>query len=73
MATYREETDLALMMAREAAKVILPHFRTDIRVDTKADNSPVTIADRNSEEAIRKLMEKHTPGYGIIGEEFANG
>ena len=69
-AGYREETELALMMAREAAKIILPHFQTAIRVETKQDNSPVTIADRNSEEALRKLMEKHTPGYGIIGEEF---
>jgi histidinol-phosphatase len=33
-------------------------------------DSPVTIADRKSEEALRALMEKHTPGYGIIGEEF---
>lgn len=70
MATYREETELALTMAREAARIILPHFQAPIQVETKQDNSPVTIADRNSEEALRKLMERHTPGYGIIGEEF---
>jgi myo-inositol-1(or 4)-monophosphatase len=72
MGAFREEIELALMMAQEAAGIILPHFReaASIRVETKADNSPVTIADRAAEEALRKLMEKHTPGYGIIGEEF---
>jgi histidinol-phosphatase len=72
MDAYRDELDLALMMAREAGKIILPHFReaASLNVETKADNSPVTIADRAAEEALRKLMEKHTPGYGVIGEEF---
>jgi myo-inositol-1(or 4)-monophosphatase len=72
MGAYREEIELALMMAREAAQIILPHFRAaaSLAVETKADNSPVTIADRAAEEALRKLMERHTPGYGIIGEEF---
>lgn len=72
MAAYGEESELALMMAREAAKIILPHFQTTLSVETKQDNSPVTIADRNSEEALRALMLKHTPGYGIIGEEFGS-
>lgn len=74
MTAYREETELALAMAREAGKIILPHFReaASLRVETKADNSPVTVADRSAEEALRNLMEKHTPGYGIIGEEFGS-
>jgi histidinol-phosphatase len=70
MSAYREETDLALRMASEAGKIILSYFQTTIQVETKTDNSPVTIADRKSEEALRNLMERHTPGYGIIGEEF---
>ncbi len=72
MGGYREEMELALTMASEAGKIILPHFRdaASLRVETKADKSPVTIADRSAEEALRKLMETHTPGYGIIGEEF---
>lgn len=70
MQGYREELDLALHLAAEAGKAVLPHFRTTLAVETKADNSPVTIADRGAEELLRNLMEKHTPGYGIIGEEF---
>ncbi len=70
MNAYREETELALRMAQEAGKIILAYFQTAVQVETKKDNSPVTIADRKSEEALRALMEKHTPGYGIIGEEF---
>lgn len=70
MPAYREELDLALHLAAEAGRAILPHFQTALQVETKADNSPVTIADRKAEELIRGLMERHTPGYGIIGEEF---
>jgi histidinol-phosphatase len=70
MTAYREETELALRMAADAKKIILQYFQTGLQVETKQDNSPVTIADRKSEEALRQLMEKHTPGYGIIGEEF---
>jgi myo-inositol-1(or 4)-monophosphatase len=70
MAAYREETELALRMAGEAGKIVLAYFQTAMQVETKQDNSPVTIADRKAEEALRALMGKHTPGYGIIGEEF---
>jgi histidinol-phosphatase len=67
---YLEELALAERMAAEAAKSILAYFQTSLQVETKADQSPVTIADRKAEELLRGLMEKHTPGYGIIGEEF---
>jgi histidinol-phosphatase len=69
---YQEELQLALHMASEAAQVIRRHFRTGLQVETKRDNSPVTLADRGAEEVIRDLMRKHTPDYGIIGEEFGN-
>ena len=48
MNAYREETELALRMAAEAKKIILEHFQTGLQVETKSDNSPVTIADRKS-------------------------
>jgi histidinol-phosphatase len=67
---YQEELDFALHMAATAAQIVLPHFRKGIQVEFKRDLSPVTIADRGAEEALRKLMQKQTPDYGIIGEEF---
>lgn len=70
MVAYREELDLALHMVREAGKAVLPFFQTALQVETKADNSPVTLADRRAEELLRVIMEKQTPAYGIIGEEF---
>jgi histidinol-phosphatase len=70
MRAYKEELDFALTMAAEAGRIVLSHFQTSLQVETKQDKSPVTIADKQSEEALRNLMAKHTPGYGIIGEEF---
>ncbi len=70
MGAYQEELDFALVMAAEAGKIVLSHFQTSLHVETKQDNSPVTIADKKSEEALRAMMTKQTPTYGIIGEEF---
>jgi histidinol-phosphatase len=70
MVNYQEETKFALQMAAEASKIVLAYFQTSLQVETKHDNSPVTIADKKAEEALRSLMVKHTPTYGIIGEEF---
>lgn len=70
MKNYQEELQLALDMVTEAGKLILPYFQTSLQVISKADQSPVTIADQKSEELLRNLMQKHTPSYGIIGEEF---
>lgn len=45
-------------------------FRHSLDVDTKADDSPVTQADRQVEEALREAIASHHPGHGIFGEEF---
>ncbi len=55
-----------------AAQAIRPHFRTPLAADTKSDESPVTIADRNAEMAMRAVLEARFPDHGIIGEEFPN-
>ena len=70
MKNFHDEMQLALSMVAEAGKLILPYFQTSLQVISKADQSPVTIADQKSEELLRSLMQKHTPTYGIIGEEF---
>ncbi len=59
-------------LADAAGAAIRPYFRTPFTVETKADLSPVTAADRASETAIRQLIEAHYPDHGIIGEELGS-
>jgi myo-inositol-1(or 4)-monophosphatase len=56
----------------ESSAIIKQYFRTDLAVDKKADDSPVTIADKKAEEKMRLLIQKEFPVHGIIGEEFGN-
>jgi myo-inositol-1(or 4)-monophosphatase len=57
-------------VAADAARTeILPRFRR-VAVETKADGSPVTEADRAAERAIRAVLREATPDLGILGEEY---
>lgn len=60
----------AEVLADIAGDVIRPLFRTAVPVDIKQDESPVTIADRNAELAMREAIKKQYPDHGIWGEEF---
>ncbi len=66
--------DQALAVAREAAAaaevVIARHYRTRIAVETKDDASPVTIADREAEQAIAQVLRRHYPAHAVYGEEY---
>ena len=64
------EIALAHRLAEAARAEIRPLFRTALDGESKDDATPVTIADRNAEEAMRKLIEVEFSGDGIIGEEF---
>jgi inositol-phosphate phosphatase/L-galactose 1-phosphate phosphatase/histidinol-phosphatase len=68
----QEFTDFAEKLADAARAILRRHFRTPITVDTKADNSPVTIADRDAEAAMRALIAEIHPDHGILGEEFGS-
>jgi inositol-phosphate phosphatase/L-galactose 1-phosphate phosphatase/histidinol-phosphatase len=61
---------LASELADAAGAAIRPYFRTALTVDDKADLSPVTVADRAAEAAMRKLIGERFPEHGIIGEEY---
>jgi inositol-phosphate phosphatase/L-galactose 1-phosphate phosphatase/histidinol-phosphatase len=65
-----EFVTLAQRMAEAAGLVARRYFRTPIAIDTKPDMSPVTIADREAEAAMRTLLADHAPGHGIYGEEM---
>jgi len=65
----KEILDFAQSLADASGAVIKPYFRNNVSVLDKADESPVTIADKNAETAIRTLIEKRFPEHGIFGEE----
>lgn len=58
------------LLAKESGKIIASYFRKDFQIEHKADETPVTIADKKAEELMRSLIEKHYPEHGILGEEF---
>ncbi len=62
--------EAALAAADLAGSVIRPHFRTSVPADLKSDASPVTVADRGAEEAMRAMLRERFPECGILGEEF---
>lgn len=62
--------DAAMDIARKGGEKTLEYFRKDVEVISKQDDSPVTIADREAEQVMRRLIERQFPEHGIIGEEF---
>jgi myo-inositol-1(or 4)-monophosphatase len=68
--SLRAYLDFAIETAWEAGQLTLGYFQTNLRPDFKADESPVTIADRQAEELIRHRIEKQYPNQAIVGEEF---
>lgn len=58
------------VVARLAGQVALGHYRTALAVEAKGDGSPVTVADREAEQAARAWIAERFPGDGILGEEF---
>ena len=69
-----QELSRRLEVARQAAiragRIMLNYARTDFQRETKADGSVVTIADRQSEQLLRRTIEKSFPDDGVLGEEF---
>jgi len=61
---------LAGRLADAAGTAIRPHFRAGVAVEAKADASPVTIADRAAEQAMREVLTAEVPEHGVRGEEF---
>lgn len=65
-----ELTEFAIDIADGAGEITLKYFGTELEIESKADQSPVTIADRESEQYLRGEIEKRFPDDGILGEEF---
>lgn len=63
---------LAHRLADAARAEILPHFRSGLSSEAKADATPVTLADRNAEEAMRRILKAEVSQDGVHGEEFGS-
>ncbi len=62
--------DQAIAAAYEAGRLTLGYFQTEITPKFKADDTPVTVADRKAEALIRQRLEAAFPDHGVIGEEY---
>ncbi|HZS44023.1 MAG TPA: histidinol-phosphatase [Blastocatellia bacterium] len=68
--TNRDLLDFAVEVAWQAGKVTLEYFQTKLTPEIKSDQSPVTIADKRTEQTIRELICAKFPDHSIVGEEY---
>jgi histidinol-phosphatase len=70
---WRARYETAIDLARRAGRVALKYFDTGgLDVELKGDRSPVTVADRETEQALRAGLEAAFPGDGFLGEEYGD-
>ncbi|OUJ15160.1 histidinol-phosphatase [Acetobacter sp. DsW_063] len=62
--------ETAHALADVAGAVIRPYFRAPIATLDKADESPVTVADRMAERVMRAMLAERHPDHAVLGEEF---
>jgi 3'(2'), 5'-bisphosphate nucleotidase len=68
----QRDLQVALDLARRAGDGVRRYFRTELVVDHKAGDEPVTRADRESQAVILEGLERHSPQDGILAEEEAS-
>lgn len=59
----------ALELAEASRALCREYFRSDLTVDSKADETPVTLADREVETLLRTRIQARYPDHGVLGEE----
>jgi histidinol-phosphatase len=72
MSDYQELLLQATDIASRASKIALSYFRQAILIEMKENQTPVTIADKKTEEMIRAEISDAFPDHGILGEEFGH-
>lgn len=70
MDAYAEYLEFAADIAWSAGRATLAHFQTGVAVERKADESPVTVADRTAERLLRDAIAARYPDHAIVGEEY---
>jgi histidinol-phosphatase len=70
---YDDDLRFAHVLADDADSQTMARFRAaDLRVETKDDDTPVTDADRATEEALRRTLSRARPRDAVVGEEFGS-
>lgn len=69
--TFKREVAAAKLMVQEAGALALDFERRGVTAETKADESPVTAADRACEKLMVDYIAREFPGDGVLGEEGA--
>lgn len=69
---FEREVELAKLVTQEAGAMALDYQRRGVTAEAKADESPVTAADRACEKLIVDLIAREFPDDGVLGEEGAN-
>jgi histidinol-phosphatase len=65
------EAVAAMIAAAQAAgEIAMTYYRGGFEVTIKPDQTPVTQADREAEQAIKAVLGRAFPGHGFLGEEF---
>lgn len=68
---YDDDLRLAHVIADQVDAVTMARFRAqDLQVETKADDSPVTDADRQAEQIVRAQLGRTRPRDAVAGEEL---
>jgi histidinol phosphatase-like enzyme (inositol monophosphatase family) len=57
-------------LAQASGEIIRKYFRSNLNIETKPDQTPVTVADREAELIMRQMIRVRFPDHGILGEEF---
>jgi histidinol phosphatase-like enzyme (inositol monophosphatase family) len=70
MRSLQQFVDFAIDVAWQAGRLTLAHYQTGVAVERKPDRSAVTIADREGEKLLRRLIEARFPDHAVVGEEL---
>ncbi len=62
--------DFTRQLAQASGEIIRSYFRQPLTVDSKADRTPLTVADQEAERLMRAMIQERYPHHGIQGEEF---
>lgn len=69
MSEFRKLLEVAVEAAQSAGAIALRHFDAGVSPDTKSDGTPVSVADRESERELRRVIGRAFPAHAILGEE----